>query len=80
VTGGYVYRGRRYSALNGAYFYADYCSGRIWAMDAAAALRGTSRVKRVLDTGYSISSFGEDGAGELFVVDLGGRILRLRGA
>jgi hypothetical protein len=37
-------------------------------------------VKQVLDTGASISSFGEDAAGELFVVDLGGRIYRLRAA
>jgi glucose/arabinose dehydrogenase len=80
VTGGYVYRGSRYPTLNGAYFYADYCSGRIWALDAAAALRGTSRVRQVLDTGYSVSSFGEDGAGELFVVDLNGSIYRLRAA
>ena len=47
-------------------------------MDAAAALRGTSSVKMVLDSSLSISSFGEDGAGEMFVVDLGGRIYRLR--
>jgi glucose/arabinose dehydrogenase len=80
VTGGYVYRGTKYSTLNGAYFYADYCSGRIWAMDAAAALGGSSRVKQVLDTGYAISSFGEDAAGELFVVDLNGGVYRLRAA
>jgi len=80
VTGGYVYRGSVYSTLKGAYFYADYCSGRIWAMDAAAALRGSSRVRQVLDTGLSISSFGENQAGELFVCDLGGTIYRLRAA
>ena len=79
VTGGYVYRGRAYSSLRGAYFYGDYCSGRIWAMDAAAALRGTSRVRQVLDTGLSISSFGENEGGEIFVCDLaGGAIYRIR--
>jgi glucose/arabinose dehydrogenase len=80
VTGGYVYRGSRYPTLNGAYFYADYCSGRIWALDAAAASRGTSRVRQLLDTGSSISSFGEDESGELFVCDLGGTVYRLRAA
>jgi len=80
VTGGYVYRGRTYSSLRGAYFYADYCSGRIWAMDAAAALRGSSRVRQVLDTSFSISSFGEDEAGEVYVVDLNGGVYRLRAA
>jgi glucose/arabinose dehydrogenase len=80
VTGGYVYRGKRYPSLNGAYFYGDYCSGRIWAMDAAAALRGSSRVRQVLDTGLSISSFGEDQSGELYVVNLSGTISKLRAA
>jgi glucose/arabinose dehydrogenase len=80
VTGGYVYRGSRYPTLNGAYFYADYCSGRIWAMDAAAALRGTSRVRQLLDTGLAISSFGEDESGELYLCDLGGAVYRLQAA
>jgi glucose/arabinose dehydrogenase len=80
VTGGYVYRGRTYSTLNGAYFYADYCSGKIWAMDAAAALNGSERVRLLLDTNLSISSFGESDSGELFVVSLSGTIYRLRAA
>jgi glucose/arabinose dehydrogenase len=80
VTGGYVYRGARYASLKGAYFYGDYCSGRIWAMDAAAAIRGTSRVKQVLDTGLSISSFGEDQIGEVYVVNLNGTVSKLRAA
>ena len=80
VTGGYVYRGSRYASLRGAYFYGDYCSGRIWALDAAAALRGISRVRQVLDTSLSISSFGENEAGDIFICDLGGRIYRLRAA
>jgi glucose/arabinose dehydrogenase len=80
VTGGYVYRGRSYSSLRGAYFYGDYCSGRIWALDAAAALRGTSRVRQVMDSALSISSFGENEAGEMFVCDHGGAVYRLRAA
>ena len=80
VTGGYVYRGPAYSSLRGAYFYGDNCSGRIWALDAAAALRGTSRVRQVMDTSLSISSFGENQAGEMFVCDLNGAVYRLRAA
>ena len=80
VTGGYVYRGTRYASLKGAYFYGDYCSGRIWAMDAAAAIGGTSRVKQVLDTSLAISSFGEDQSGEIYVVNLSGTISKLRTA
>ena len=77
ITGGYVYRGSKYPSLNGAFFYGDYCSGRIWALDAAAALRETSRVRMILDTEMAISSFGEDESGELYVCDLGGAVYRL---
>jgi len=80
IVGGYVYRGGKYRTLNGAYFYSDNCSGRIWGLDAGAALRGTSRTRQLLDTSLSVSSFGEDQAGEVFVVDLGGRIYRLKAA
>jgi len=80
IVGGYVYRGSKYSHLRGAYFYSDNCSGRIWAMDADAALRGTARTRLVMDTSLAVSSFGEDAAGELFVCDLSGTIYRLKAA
>jgi glucose/arabinose dehydrogenase len=70
ITGGYVYRGRAVPALAGAYLYADYCSGEIFA------LRG-GRSSRLLDTNLLIASFGEDQAGELLVIDLGGTIRRI---
>lgn len=77
VTGGYVYRGREHAALLGAYLFADYCSGTIWALDAAAALRGPTEIHKVAETDVSISSFGEDEAGELYVIDHGGSVLRV---
>lgn len=80
VAGGYVYRGAKYASLRGGYFFADYCNGEIYALDAAAALRGPTGFRRLADTGLNISSFGEDGAGELYVVDLGGRVMRLTAA
>jgi glucose/arabinose dehydrogenase len=70
ITGGYVYRGAAYPSLNGAYFYGDYCSGRIWALSRGANGRWVSH--QMLETGLSISSFGEDQAGELYVLDLNG--------
>lgn len=75
VTGGFVYRGEEFPTLNGFYFYADYCSGRVWA----AQPQGTGwESTQLANTGYWISSFGEDQAGELYLVDLvGGRILKL---
>jgi glucose/arabinose dehydrogenase len=73
VTGGYFYRGRDVPALKGTYVFADYCSGEIF---------GPRRRERsvLLDTELSISSFGEDQAGELYVVDHGGTIYRIEAA
>jgi glucose/arabinose dehydrogenase len=76
VTGGVVYRGSQWPALVGAYLFADYCSGRIWAIDAATDDTGEPVV--VAETERAISSFGEDEAGEVYVTDLGGTLLRLR--
>ncbi len=69
VTGGYVYRGQRYTLLRGGYLFADYCSGRIWIVSATATRPATPRL--LLDTSALISSFGQSQAGELSVVDLG---------
>jgi uncharacterized protein (TIGR03437 family) len=76
VTGGYVYRGRRYPALAGQYLYGDYGSGRIWALTREGT-RFTNRL--LLASGIAISSFGEDEEGELYLADHGGRILQIAG-
>ena len=76
VTGGYVYRGTAFPAMQGIYVYGDYCSGVIWALapDAAGAWQST----QILDTSFFISSFGEDEQGELYVTDLtGGTVARI---
>lgn len=74
VTGGYVYRGTSASSLMGRYIYADFCSGEIWsAQDGQKGWQST----QVLDSSYFISSFGEDEAGELYIVHRGGAIYRL---
>ena len=75
VTGGYVYRGTAVPTLAGGYLFGDYCSGRIWAIDPTATETREPRV--VLETGRNVSSFGEDEAGELYVADLGGSVLRV---
>ena len=68
ITGGYVYRGGLFPALQGVYFYGDYCSGRIWGMKRA----GSTFVNRLLlETGMHISTFGEDEAGNIYVADYG---------
>jgi len=67
VTGGYVYRGTRPGLAYGAYIFGDFCTGEIFSFQG-----GTRTL--LLDTTLNISSFGEDEAGEIYVVDLGGSI------
>jgi glucose/arabinose dehydrogenase len=75
VTGGYVYRSNRYPRLRGIYFYADYCSGKIWT-----ANRGESGWTSQLLPGRlpGITTFGEDASGELFVATEAGVLGRIR--
>ncbi|MCI0577525.1 MAG: PQQ-dependent sugar dehydrogenase [Chloroflexi bacterium] len=76
VTGGYVYRGSQFPALSGNYFFADYCSGLIWSL--FRGLGGDWTQNLVLASGLTISSFGEDAAGELYVVDHAGQVLQIQ--
>jgi glucose/arabinose dehydrogenase len=78
VTGGYRYRGREMPVHDGTYFFGDYCSGRIWA-GTVDPVSGTWTRTEVLDSSLSISSFGEDEKGELYVTDLGGTLYRVFG-
>jgi len=73
ITGGYVYRGSRGALPPGTYVYGDYCTGEIFAWDGTAQ-------SLLLDTAFNISSFGEDEAGELYVVNLGGSVSRIASA
>jgi glucose/arabinose dehydrogenase len=74
VTGGYVYRGAALPAWQGIYFYGDYCSGVIWGLPSPP--RATRPVS-LFQTGFKISTFGVDEAGELYVADYTGAIYRL---
>ena len=80
VTGGYVYRGRRAASLRGTYVYGDACSGRVWGLtqrDGKKASQGELHVSG-LPGGQTVSSFGEDAAGELYVLTLNGGVYRFR--
>ena len=66
VTGGYVYRGPGNPRMQGIYFYGDFCGGRLWGLRKV----GTGWQADLLEqTGFAISTFGEDEAGQLFVAD-----------
>jgi glucose/arabinose dehydrogenase len=75
ITGGYVYRGKKYVDLIGRYFFGDYCGGQMWAL--AQDANGAWKMTILSAAGFSLSSLGEDQDGELYVVDYGGAIYRL---
>ncbi len=76
ITGGFVYRGAALTALQGRYVFADFNSGRIWALQGDG--QGGYANDELVDTPYNISAFGTDAARELYFADYGnGRIRRL---
>jgi len=68
ITGGYVYRGQEHPRMNGIYFFGDYNSGRIWGLQQDPS--GNWIDRQLLETSLRISSFGEDGKGNLYVASL----------
>jgi glucose/arabinose dehydrogenase len=76
ITGGYVYRGKAVPAARGRYFYGDYCSGDIWSLRAVGGkLKSGPRTEPMHVS--SLSSFGEDAAGELYATSLDGSLYKL---
>jgi glucose/arabinose dehydrogenase len=67
VTGGNVYRGDAFPAMTGIYFFSDFCSGNVWGL---AEVDGEWQTRLLLESGYNVSSFGVDEAGELYLVDM----------
>jgi hypothetical protein len=76
VIGGFVYRGHAVSELDGLYFYSDYCDGRIRA-ERIENFQVTERDEWNLHLSGSVSSFGLDAAGELYVTTLDGHVYRI---
>jgi len=77
VTGGYVYRGRAVPSAVGRYFFGDYCSGIVWSLrmqDGSAV-----DVRREPFRVSLLTTFGQDGAGELYLGTGNGEIFRLAG-
>lgn len=76
VTGGYVYRGQAAPAIQGTYFYADFCAGfvRSFRFNNGSALEQT---EWPLLAAPSITSFGQDGSGELYILTKGGTVSRI---
>jgi len=75
ITGGLVYRGKKSPSLDGWYFYADYGSGRIWALKYEK--RKKTAQGEVLRMRGQPSSFGVDASGEMYICDHSGAVLRI---
>lgn len=77
VTGGYVYRGSAIPDLAGTYFYADFCGGWVRSFRFSAGQAADRREWPDLSPGGSITSFGEDAAGELYLLTSEGAVYRI---
>ncbi len=76
VTSGYVYRGQNITELQGRYLYADFCFGKIWSAEKKGDEWETELLQEEFDRNWS--AFGEDEAGELYVLDyLPGTVYRI---
>jgi glucose/arabinose dehydrogenase len=77
VTGGFVYRGSAIAALQGAYVYTDYCSGKIWALRFDGSQ--VTEQEQIGQADFRVSSFAQDNGGELYLLDHGdsGGVYRL---
>ena len=72
VTGGYIYRGSM-PEWNGIYLYGDYCTGMIWGL---LHTNDGWQHQLLFDLDVNITSFGQDGSGELYLVSDDGEVLR----
>jgi len=79
ITGGYVSTGDAVPALKGKYVFADFTSGRVWALDLPATTEGSATVHALGKWPALISTFGRDGAGDLYMGDYGkGAVYKLK--
>src|SRR5262249_49923230 len=76
IAGGYVYRGQAIPMIQGSYFYADFCAGfvRSFRFNNGAAVERTEWPSLAAS---SITSFGQDGSGELYILTQGGNVFRI---
>jgi len=77
ITGGYVYRGAALTGLQGTYFFGDFCGGWVRSVRMANGQVTEEASWSALDTGGRITSFGEDAAGELYVLTSDGTVSRI---
>ncbi len=74
ITGGVVYRGKKFPELTGCFLYADYVSGKVWALKYDHQAKKVVANYSIQDTKMPIISFGTDSAGEVYLTDSFGQI------
>ena len=77
VVSGYVYRGPAMPSLQGTYFYADYCVGWVRSFRIQGGVATEQKEWPELKPGGQITSFGEDSAGELYIVTQQGGVYKI---
>lgn len=82
ITGGDIYRGSAIDGLQGTYFFGDYCTNKIWSFryDGSSTYDYEDRTSELVPDAGSISSisgFGTDAAGEMYICDLGGEVFKI---
>ncbi len=76
VTGGHVYRGKRVPELGGLYVYADYVTGKLWALKYDDAAKRVTANHSIAGNTAPVMSFGEDETGDVYFMTVNGRIFR----
>ena len=74
ISGGYVYRGKELPEMDGWFVYADFCSGRVWAVNTTD---NQSKPIQLMDSGLPVSSFMQDKNGELYLVTFANAIYKI---
>ena len=77
ITGGFVYRGAAIPALQGHYFYSDYCRGWVRSFRLQDGQAVESQQWSALAPGGLVTSFGQDAAGELYIMTAEGQVSRI---
>jgi glucose/arabinose dehydrogenase len=76
VTGGHVYRGQKVPELIGSYLYADYVTGKVWALKYDESKRQAVANRAIAGNINPVMSFGEDEKGEVYFMTTQGKLSR----